>query len=179
MIDIKTFFEQSEGKWFTQRTQYNLAQNKVENGQAELTVELLSLEDRAIADLYEQVARQLSDQAATETDLSHGAGARISWDADSQKGSNLILLIADDTQQQQGKLIQKTISGDSIPTVGRFTIGEDEALTLSTAAQTNSIIKERLWFAHPNLRLRTVWQENETGHQGWVMFYSEIRRITS
>jgi len=177
MIDIKNFFEQSEGKWFTQRTQYNLVQNKVENGQAELTVELLSLEDRAIAELYEQVARQLSDPNAT--DLSHGAGARISWDAEGEKGSNLILLIADDQQQQQGKLIQKKMSGNHTPTVGHFVIGEDEALTLSTITATNSLIKERLWFAHPNLRLRTVWQENETGHQGWVMFYSEIRRISS
>jgi len=177
MIDIKTFFEQSEGKWFTQRTQYHLAQNKVENGQAELTVELLSVEDRAIADLYEQVAKQLSDQTAT--DLSHGTGASISWHAEGEKGSNLILLIANDTQQQQGKLIQKRMSGNHTPTVGHFVIGEDEALTLSTTAATNSLIKERLWFAHPNLRLRTVWQENETGHQGWVMFYSEIRRITS
>jgi hypothetical protein len=177
MIDFKTFFEQSEGKWFTQRTQYNLAQKKVENGQAELTVELLSLEDRAIADLYEQAVGQFPDYISTH--LSHGAGAKISWDAEGEKGSNLILLVTDDTQQQQGKLIQKKMSGDPIPTVGHFTIGEDEALTLSTTAETNSIIKERLWFAHPNLRLRTVWQENETGHQGWVMFYSEIRRITS
>lgn len=177
MIDIKTFFEQCEGKWFTQRTQYNLAQNKVENGQAELTVELLSVEDRAIAELYEQAVRQLSDPNAT--DLSHGAGARISWHADTEKGSNLILLIADKVQQQQGQLIQKKMSGNQPPTFGHFVIGEDEALTLSTTAETNSMIKERLWFAHPNLRLRTVWQENETGHQGWVMFYSEIRRISS
>jgi len=177
MIDFKTFFEQSEGKWFTQRTQYNLAHKKVENGQAELTVELLSVEDGAIANLYEQATPQLTDQ--TSTDLSHGAGARISWQTDGEQGSNLILLIADEPQQQQGKLIQKKMNRDHTPTVGRFILGEDEALTLSTTAETNSIIKERLWFAHPNLRLRTVWQENATGHQGWVMFYSEIRRITS
>jgi hypothetical protein len=56
---------------------------------------------------------------------------------------------------------------------------EYEALTLSTFNNTNGLIKERLWFAHPNLRLRTVWEENETGEQGWVMFYSEIRRLNA
>jgi len=179
MIDIKTFFEQSEGKWFTQRTQYNLAQNKVENGQAELTVELLSLEDRTIAQLYEQGSNQLQPHLSLEEGLLDVAGAKISWDSQGDKGSNLILFICDDAAKQQGQLIQKRMNSEQSATVGQFVIGEDEALTLSTTAETKSHIKERVWFAHPNLRLRTVWQENETGHQGWVMFYSEIRRMTS
>lgn len=174
MIDIQTFFEQSEGKWFTQRTQYNLAEKKVENDQAELTVELLPADDRAIADLYSQSANQL------QSDLpSNAAGAKISWDVEGDKGSNLILLIPEDEAQQQGQLVQKRMNTEQPAIIGQFAIGEDEALTLSTSTASQSLIKERVWFAHPNLRLRTVWQENEAGQQGWVMFYSEIRRMTS
>jgi len=174
MIDIQTFFEQSEGKWFTQRTQYNLVEKKVENDQAELTVELLPADDRAIADLYTQGSSQL--QSAIDSQVT---GAKISWDVEGDKGSNLILLIPEDEAQQQGQLIQKRIKTDQSATVGQFVIGQDEALTLSTTTTNNSLMKERVWFAHPNLRLRTVWQENEAGQQGWVIFYSEIRRLTS
>ncbi|AFZ45875.1 Protein of unknown function CpeS/Ycf58 [Halothece sp. PCC 7418] len=179
MIDIKTFFEQSAGKWFTQRTQYNLADKKVDNSQAQLTVELLDPNDSAIAQLYEQGSNQLQPHLSLEERLLDVAGAKISWEAEGEKGSNLILFITHDETKQNGQLIQKRMNSEQSATVGNFVIGEDEALILSTTAETNSMIKERVWFAHPNLRLRTVWQENASGHQGWVMFYSEIRRMTS
>jgi len=174
MIDIQTFFEQSEGKWFTQRTRYNLAQKKVENGKAELTVELLPSDDRAIAELYKQVSSSLNG-SLEQADFNL-ASAKISWDSEEEKGSNLMLLLSDQNQQQ-GHLIQKRMNSDQPAAIGNFVIGEDEALTLSTQIDSDRLLKERVWFAHPNLRLRTVWQENSTGNQGWVMFYSEIRRI--
>ncbi|MDR9403710.1 MAG: phycobiliprotein lyase, partial [Halothece sp. Uz-M2-17] len=157
----------------------NLAEKKVDNGQAELTVELLDPNDSAIAQLYEQGSNQLQPHLSLEEGLLDVAGAKISWDTENEKGSNLILFISDNDTKQQGQLIQKRMNTEQPATVGQFVIGEDEALTLSTTTHTNSMIKERVWFAHPNLRLRTVWQENATGHQGWVMFYSEIRRMTS
>lgn len=181
MINIKTFFEQSEGKWFTQRTRYDLAQKKVENGKAELTVELLNQDDNAVFDLYNQASSQIKANPGQEKQTLEVAGAKISWDNQSvgEKGASLIVLIPDDQQLQQGQLIQKVVNSEQLPTVGNFVIGEDEALTLSTLSNSNGLIKERLWFAHPNLRLRTVWEENETGEQGWVMFYSEIRRLNA
>ncbi len=174
MIDIKTFFEQSEGKWFTQRTQYNLTEKQVENDQAELTVELLPADDRAIADLYSETSSQF------QADLpSNVASAKISWDVEGDKGANLILLLPKDEAKQQGQLIQKPMNPEQPATIGNFVIGEDEALTLSTPTASNRLIKERVWFAHPNLRLRTVWQETDMGQQGSVLFYSEIRRMNS
>ena len=188
MIDIKAFFEQSEGKWFTQRTRYDLAQKKVENGNADLTVELLNSDDSAmlvepwlrhIEALYEQGKSTLQGNASIEQGLLDLSAAKISWDAGEEKGANLILFLPDNDSQQQGQFLQNQINIDRAATVGNFIIGEDEALTLFTLSHGNNLIKERLWFAHPNLRLRTVWQENETGQQGWVMFYSEIRRINT
>ena len=179
MIDIKAFFEQSEGKWFTQRTRYDLAQKKVENGNADLTVELLNSDDSAIEALYEQGKSTLQGNASIEQGLLDLSAAKISWDAGEEKGANLILFLPDNDSQQQGQFLQNQINTDRAVTVGNFIIGEDEALTLFTLSHGNNLIKERLWFAHPNLRLRTVWQENETGQQGWVMFYSEIRRINT
>jgi hypothetical protein len=181
MIDIKTFFEQSEGKWFTQRTRYDLAQRKVENGKAELTVELLGQENDTVINLYNQGKSSLNPDSAQAGSLSDLAGAKISWDnqSEGEQGSSAIVLLPDDQQWQKGQFIQKVLNSESSLKTGYFVMGEDEALTLSTENNSNSVIKERLWFAHPNLRLRTVWQENETGHQGWVMFYSEIRRINA
>ncbi len=173
MIDIQTFFEQSAGKWFTQRTRYNLAQKKVENGKGEVTVELLSPDDHALFDLSEAAQQHLHKPQSLNR-----VGAKISWDSDGEKGSNLILLLSDE-QKQQGHLIQKRMNPDSSLIIGNFAIAEDEALTLSTQIDDRGLLKERVWFAHPNLRLRTVWQDNREDHQGWVMFYSEIRRITN
>lgn len=181
MINIKNFFEQSEGKWFTQRTRYDLAQKKVENGKAELTVELLNQDDNTVLDLCRQASSRINGNPLQQEDNVDLAGAKISWDNQSvgEKGASLIVLIPDDEQLQTGQLIQKIVNSDHSPIVGNFAMGEDEALTLSTFNNTNGLIKERLWFAHPNLRLRTVWEENETGEQGWVMFYSEIRRLNA
>jgi len=176
MMDIKTFFEKSEGKWFTQRTRYNLARQQVENGQAELTVELLNRDHQDLQDLYDKAVG-----VPQGNPLMTLGGVKVSWDAKDEKGASFIAVIPEDEQLQKGQFIQKVLKDHQSPTIGQFTFGEDEALTLSTQPQPHHLIKERLWFAHPNLRLRTVWQENENevGNQGWVMFYSEIRRINS
>ncbi len=174
MTDIKTFFEQSEGKWFTQRTRYNLAHQKVENGQAELTVELLNWDHQDIVNLCQSASQPQPDKTFTEL-----GGVKVSWEANQEKGSNLIAVIPEDETLQKGRFIQNFVHDDKAPSVGQFVVGVDEALTLSSEPQPNCLIKERLWFAHPNLRLRTVWQEQQNGHQGWVMFYSEIRRLNS
>ncbi|MFP4134482.1 MAG: phycobiliprotein lyase [Halothece sp.] len=176
-MDIKTFFEKSEGKWFTQRTRYNLAQKSVDNAKAELTVELLGGEDSAIAALCQEVSSQINPPSNPNS-LSL-AGARITWEnqAETETGESLIALIPDD--QQQGQFVQKLMNSDQTPTVGDFVIAEDEALTLSSKTANNSLLKERLWFAHPNLRLRTMWEEHDTNQQSWVLFYSEIRRLNT
>ena len=171
-MDIKTFFEKSEGKWFTQRTRYNLAQKSVDNAKAELTVELVGGEDSAIAALRQEVSNPPSDPNSLPL-----AGAKITWEnqAEAETGGSLIALIPHD--QQKGQFVQKLMNSDQTPTVGEFIIGEDEALTLSSKTANNSVLKERLWFAHPNLRLRTIWEEHDSNQQSWVLFYSEIRRI--
>lgn len=176
MMDIKTFFEKSEGKWFTQRTRYNLARQQVENRQAEVTVELLNRDNSDLQDLYNHAG-----SVPQGNSLMTLGGIKVSWDANDEKGSSFIAVIPEDEQLQKGQVIQKISNDHQSPTIGQFTLGEDEALTLSTQPQPHQLIKERLWFAHPNLRLRTVWQENEkeAGNQGWVIFYSEIRRLNS
>ena len=176
-MDIKTFFEQSEGKWFTQRTRYNLAQKQVDNGQAELTVELLGGDDSAIAALRQEISQQLHPDC--DPNLLSLAGAKITWEnqKEVEKGGCLIALLP--YNEQKGQFVQKLLDSDQVPTVGEFVVGEDEALTLTSKTANNSLLKERLWFAHPNLRLRTVWEEHENNQQGWVLFYSEIRRINT
>jgi hypothetical protein len=57
--------------------------------------------------------------------------------------------------------------------LGQFAIGEDEALTLTTQhGETSS--EERLWFASPNLRLRTSILKEANGFSA-TSFCSEIR----
>jgi hypothetical protein len=70
-MDIKEFFEHSEGKWFSQRTRYNLASAQSENSKSEITIEMLSQDDPEVVKLCQQ-----SDVNAAST----WGGAKISWD---------------------------------------------------------------------------------------------------
>ncbi len=57
--------------------------------------------------------------------------------------------------------------------VGQVAIGSDEALTF-TVSNDQFTSTERIWFASPNLRLRSIVQETSEGVQ-LASFCSEIR----
>jgi phycoerythrin-associated linker protein len=59
---------------------------------------------------------------------------------------------------------------------GTFTLAADEALTLALAGEGYAI-EERLWFASPNLRMRTTVQKGADGMQR-ASFCTEIRMNT-
>jgi hypothetical protein len=86
-------------------------------------------------------------------------------------GTALLVALADATAgPNAGKLLRQAT--DNI-TQGRFAIGEDEALTL--IADGNGLYaEERLWFASPNLRLRTSILKQADGFST-ASFCSEIR----
>ncbi|HEY9822392.1 MAG TPA: phycobiliprotein lyase, partial [Candidatus Sericytochromatia bacterium] len=53
-MDIKEFFEQSAGKWFSQRTSHHLAFRQAENGKSNITIEMLGADDPEVVKLCEQ-----------------------------------------------------------------------------------------------------------------------------
>ncbi len=169
-MDIMEFFQQSAGKWFSQRTSHHLAFKQTESGKSELKIEILTLSDPAVL--------QLCQQHQIDPGLALG-GARVSWDGtmewDEQKhvGSTTLVPVADPDQPDQGKLLREMGYAEKAPVAGRYIVGTDEALTLITEYDT-MYSEERLWFASPNLRLRTSILKRFGGFS-MASFCSEIR----
>ncbi|MDG2991054.1 phycobiliprotein lyase [Candidatus Synechococcus calcipolaris G9] len=169
-MDIQTFFEQSAGRWFSQRTSHHLAFKQSESGKSQLTIEFLSVTDPAVIALCNQY----------EIDGSQAlCGARVSWDGtmewdeEKHEGSTVIVPVADGKHSTEGKLLREMGYAEKAPVAGRYVMGSDGALTLITEYDT-MYSEERIWFASPNLRLRTSILKRFGGFS-MASFCSEIR----
>jgi phycoerythrin-associated linker protein len=171
-MNIKDFFKMTAGNWFSQRTNYNLVEGKVDSSKAEIVIEYI---DQNASEIIE-----LCDQQGIESNP-HLSGVKINWDNSpdwgkpKQKGFSLILLVPDPERMEQGKSIIMRNQTDRVLTVGRYILGDDRALTL-TVEKNNFVAEERQWFASDNLRLRSSLLKTGTGITQ-TTFYSEIRRL--
>ncbi|MBD1849630.1 phycobiliprotein lyase [Leptolyngbya sp. FACHB-711] len=169
-MDITEFFQQSSGKWFSQRTSHHLAFKQSESGKSNLTIEILPKDDPAVVKLCQQY--EVDPALAL-------CGARVSWDGtmewDEEKhaGSTVLVPIADAEKSNEGKLLREQGYAEKAPVAGRYIMGSDDALTLITEYET-MYSEERLWFASPNLRLRTSILKRFGGFS-MASFCSEIR----
>jgi hypothetical protein len=59
---------------------------------------------------------------------------------------------------------------------GRWHLSVDGSLELEMNDNTK-IVKERIWYSKPNLRLRCTLEQGLDGHPGRASFSSEIRRV--
>lgn len=164
-MDITEFFQLNAGKWFSQRTSHHLASKQTEVGKSDLRIEMLAKSDPTVV--------QLCQQYEVDPALAL-CGSRISWDGtielstEKQTGSTVLVAIANPEKPNQGKLL-----AEKAPVAGRYIMGTDEALTLITESET-MYSEERLWFASPNLRLRTSILKRSGGFS-MTSFCSEIR----
>jgi CpeS-like protein len=169
-MDIKDFFQMSAGKWFSHRTSHHLGLNQSESGKSDLHIELLENIDPAVVQICQQ--HQVKPELAV-------CGMRVTWEGYMQrdpsklKGSTVLVPIADLAQASAGQLLRKVNSGDKIPGASRYEIGTDAVLTL-TIEDEILWSEERIWFASPNLRLRTSVVKHLDGFS-LASFSSEIR----
>ncbi len=157
-MTIQEFFALSVGKWFSQRTTHQLASQKSDHSKSEIVIELLTVD--AVKEFCPQadwggiqvVSKPVADwsspkntnMAATTTLLAPTSVGELAWVLNGQKNS-----------------------------LGQVAIGSDEALTFSVG-NDQFTSTERIWFASPNLRLRSIVQETSNGIQ-LASFCSEIR----
>lgn len=171
-MDIKEFFELSVGKWFAQRTNYNLEPQQAQSSKSDITFELLSATDPELISLCQEYQVEA---------VSTWGGGKISWDTSpdwgkpKQVGYSILVPISDQDNRHQGTVLRLAHNKPSTALKIRYVIGKDEALTL-TAQGKETYAQERLWFASPNLRLRTSLERNNRGYSS-TSFYSEIRRM--
>lgn len=170
-MDIKEFLDLSVGKWFSQRTSHNLNNDKTENNKADLNIEAILPDDRYFI--------QLCQQNHIDATGSLG-GVKISWDNSvdwgkpKQVGSTALFMISNSHNINTGQFLRVAGSPSQTIDIGRYILGNDEALTLIVEAK-DLYLEERQWFASPNLRLRNTLSKVANGVQQ-TSFYSEIRK---
>ena len=169
-MTIEEFFQLSAGKWFSHRTSHDLAFKQSKNGKSEMIVEMLALDHPDVVKLCQQY----------EIDPSRAnCGAKVTWngttESDNKKhsGSTVLVTVPDEGNTDEGKLLQEIVYAEKTPVTGRYKIGSDDSLTLTTESETMSS-EERLWFASPNLRMRVSILKRFGGF-AQSSFTSEIR----
>jgi hypothetical protein len=166
-MNLRKFLDLSAGRWFSQRSNYLLGYENVDNSKADLTIEIISPDDhRAI---------QLCQKHNLDPKLSIGGTVQswdnsVDWGKPKQLGSDIIVLVSDSKDQQTGKVIRPQDS----QVCGHYTLGADEALTL-TIKTDEMYAEERQWFASDNFKMRTTIVKYSDGRQQ-TSFYSEIRK---
>ncbi len=166
-MNIQKFLDLSVGRWFSQRTNYFLDDNKSASSKADITIELIPADD--------QRAIELCQKHHLDSSLIVGGTVQswdnsVDWGKTKQLGSASIVLIGDSANDHQGKLIRP----QDVKVCGHYILGEDEALTL--IIETDEMYaEERQWFASDNFKMRTTVFKYNNGKKQ-TSFYSEIRK---
>lgn len=169
-MDVTDFFRASAGRWFSQRNRLDLTGRRAEGGRSEVEIACLAADDPRAVGLCRLGG--IDPERAAGALLIEWKGA-LDFDTKTYAGRSLLVSVPDAPGSEQGDLVAQNGAGGE-PMVGRFRMGEDDALTLLTC-QGAVEIKERLLFASPNLRLRA---SVVTGPDGLSVttFCSEVRR---
>jgi hypothetical protein len=172
-MTIQKFLEMSAGKWFSQRTSHQLTNQQSEHGSSDIVIEMLGVDHPQLLKLHEQHPAAVNPAVAGIQVTSKTAQQ---WNAPKNTvptSTTTVLMPIDlPTANSLAGSLLWMVNGQPM-SVGKFQIAEDEAITLFLSYQSTQI-EERIWFASPNLRLRTSVQKSSAG---WSLasFCSEIR----
>jgi phycoerythrin-associated linker protein len=166
-MDLKEFLNLSVGRWFSQRTNYLLGGDKVDNSKADITIEAIAIDDRR--------ATELCQKHNLDPNLIIGGSVQswdnsVDWGKDKQVGSATIVLVSNSDGDRTGKIIRP----QDTKVCGHYALGLDEALTL-TIDNEEMYAEERQWFASDNFKMRTTMVKYHDG-RNQTSFYSEIRK---
>lgn len=151
-MEAMEFFRLSEGRWRSQRTTHHLLLRRSETGQTEILVEVLAIGHPKVVEICH--LHQMDASSAI-------GGCQVSWtgtmawddQSGAHKGSTVFVLVPDEPDAQQGKLLREQGYAESVPVVGRYQV-DGEGLILTTEYETMSSV-ERFCFVNENVRLRT------------------------
>jgi hypothetical protein len=169
-MEIKEFLASCVDKWLGLRTTYQLTDNQVDSSRSDIVIEEVGLDNPELLRICQNYS---VDPQSTL------GGLKTSWQTLSESGkspqigSTVVVWIPEQEKPRAGKILQQIQSSASL--VGNYSLGSDGALTLTVEGK-NHYLEERIWFASPNLRLRTsLVKYAHTFSQ--TAFYSEIRRV--
>jgi hypothetical protein len=168
-MDITEFFQQSVGKWFSQRTSHDISGNQSLTGQSDLWVDLVPVTDGVVVDLCQQHG---IDAAQACISVNIRWEGKLDGHSQPQTGSMLWVAIAD-ADPGTGKILRRPQAATGLEAPSYYCLGSDDALTLTTETPT-ATTTERVWFESPSLRFRTSIIQHPDGTQ-FGSFCSEIR----
>lgn len=174
-MNIVEFFDHSVGKWFSQRTSYQLAQQEKwhQSDKTDVFMTALPAQDPEVVRLVQ--IRKLDPAQIL-------AVLRSEWNPTPMKkaGTSVMVAIAHSPEDAEGLLLRSVMAPGQTPVLGRYRLNPDDSLLLISEVG-DLYAEERLWFAAPNLRLRTslMRQKATTDQAGFEnsSFYSEIRMV--
>jgi CpeS-like protein len=158
-MNIQAFFQLCDGKWISQRTTHQLLEQNNQSGRSDLWGEVLDATDGDVVTLCQQL--NVDSSLAL-------CGLRLRWSEVAEayeskfkkkdEGSAVLVAIAahqksDASENSSAGRILRNINCANAA-MGTFSIGLDEALTLRLE-KAGTVSEERIWFASPNLRLRS------------------------
>jgi hypothetical protein len=152
-MDVMEFFQQSTGKWRSQRTTHHLAFRRSETGESEIYVEALAPDHPKVLEICE-LHNTNPDQAIGGAFVTwHGY---MGWDKEDEnhQGSTVFVLVPDETDARQGSLLRERGYAEIVPVIGRYRMDDEDGLVLTTEYDTMSSI-ERFWFNGSGVRLRS------------------------
>ncbi len=172
IMDGMKFFEQSAGKWQSQRTTHHLPFRRAETGDSQIYVEALPADNPKVIAICEM--HEVDPAKAV-------GGAFVSWDGSMQwdkedenhQGTTIFALIPDNEEGSSGVLLRERGYAEIVPIAGRYHIDGDNGLVLATEYETMTTL-ERFWFVNPNLRLRTSTVQRYGGFNT-ATFCAEVR----
>jgi hypothetical protein len=152
-MDGLKFFQDSSGKWRSQRTTHHLPFRRSETGGSEIYVETLAKDNPKIIEICEM--------HQVDPELTIG-GAFVSWDGSMQwdkddenhEGTTIFALIPEPDNPRKGNLLRERGYAEIVPIAGEYYLDEEDGLVLITEYETMNTI-ERFWFPAPNIRMRT------------------------
>jgi hypothetical protein len=171
-MDAMEFFQQSAGKWRSQRTTHHLPFRRAETGDSEIFVESLPADHPKILEICQ--IHEFDPALAV-------GGAFVSWDGsmawdkedENHQGTTVFALIPDVDNPRKGMLLRERGYAEIVPIAGRYQMDDEEGLVLVTEYDTMSTI-ERFWFINPNVRLRTSTVQRYGGFNT-ATFCTEVR----
>ncbi|AFZ47746.1 Protein of unknown function CpeS/Ycf58 [Cyanobacterium stanieri PCC 7202] len=152
-MDGLTFFQNSAGKWRSQRTTHHLPFRRAESGGSEIRVETLDKNNPKIKEICEM--HQFDPEKSVGGSYVTWDGA-MAWDKEneSHKGETVFALIPETDNPRQGKLLRERGYAEIVPVAGEYYLDHEDALVLTTEYETMTI-HERFWFVSDDVRLRT------------------------
>lgn len=166
-MNLQKFLDLSAGRWFSQRTNYLLDENKAASSKADITIEPIPADDPRALELCQK--HSLDPQLVVGGTVQSWDNS-VDWGKAKQVGSATIILVGNRSGDRTGKLIRPQDS----EICGHYVLGEDEALTLIVESD-GTYAEERQWFASDNFKMRTTVVKQGDGIRQ-TAFYSEIRK---